>query len=153
MRLGGPLLAEDGRTTNGTLLSKYAGELASIGVRRINISLDTLKRDLFERIARREPFPWLTYRIRRSDGRGLWIAVSGKPVFDDKGGFQGYYGAGRDVTEREEVLVAFRDQSSTTWKFLDLKRGTGASWGGSATVVNDCTWPSPMPDAFCASAQ
>ena len=30
------------------MLSKYAGELSSIGVRRINISLDTLKRDLSE---------------------------------------------------------------------------------------------------------
>ncbi len=41
-------------TTNGTLLSKYAGELSAIGVRRINVSLDTLKRDLFEKIARRD---------------------------------------------------------------------------------------------------
>ncbi len=29
-------------TTNGTLLSKYAGELSAIGVRRINVSLDTI---------------------------------------------------------------------------------------------------------------
>jgi cyclic pyranopterin phosphate synthase len=41
-------------TTNGTLLSKYAGDLSAIGVRRINVSLDTLKRDLFEKIARRD---------------------------------------------------------------------------------------------------
>jgi cyclic pyranopterin phosphate synthase len=41
-------------TTNGTLLSKYAGELSAIGVRRINVSLDTLKRDLFEKISRRD---------------------------------------------------------------------------------------------------
>jgi cyclic pyranopterin phosphate synthase len=41
-------------TTNGTLLSRHAGELASIGVKRINISLDTLKRDVFERISRRD---------------------------------------------------------------------------------------------------
>ncbi|MFT3724587.1 MAG: GTP 3',8-cyclase MoaA [Hyphomonadaceae bacterium] len=41
-------------TTNGTLLSKYAGELSAIGVRRINVSLDTLKRDLFEKVSRRD---------------------------------------------------------------------------------------------------
>lgn len=41
-------------TTNGTLLSRYAGELSAIGVERINISLDTLKPDLFARIARRD---------------------------------------------------------------------------------------------------
>src|ERR1700755_2597839 len=41
-------------TTNGTLLKKYAGELSAICVRRITISLDTLKRDLFEKISRRD---------------------------------------------------------------------------------------------------
>ena len=34
--------------------------------------------------------------------------MTGKPIFDEKGAFQGYYGAGRDVTEREETLVALR---------------------------------------------
>jgi len=60
------------------------------------------------KVAQREPFPWFTYRARGADGRRLWIAVTGKPIFDEKGTFQGYYGAGRDVTEREETLVALR---------------------------------------------
>jgi len=59
-------------------------------------------------IERREPFPWFTYRIRRGDGTPMWIAVTGKPIFDERGEFQGYYGAGRDVTEREETLAALR---------------------------------------------
>ena len=37
-------------TTNGSLLGKYASELASAGVRRINVSLDTLDADKFGRI-------------------------------------------------------------------------------------------------------
>ncbi|MEZ5939199.1 MAG: radical SAM protein, partial [Hyphomonadaceae bacterium] len=41
-------------TTNGTLLSKYAGDLSAIGVKRINVSLDTLKRDVFETLSRRD---------------------------------------------------------------------------------------------------
>ena len=40
-------------TTNGTLLSRYAAELKSAGLRRVNVSLDTLKQDKFEFIARR----------------------------------------------------------------------------------------------------
>lgn len=60
------------------------------------------------RIAQRKPFPWFAYRARRGDGGPMWIAVTGKPIFDEKGEFQGYYGAGRDVTEREETLVALR---------------------------------------------
>ena len=34
-------------TTNGTRLAEFAGTLAAAGVRRINVSLDTLKPDLF----------------------------------------------------------------------------------------------------------
>ncbi|MDI1363479.1 MAG: GTP 3',8-cyclase MoaA, partial [bacterium] len=39
-------------TTNGTQLAKYAKDLARAGVRRINVSLDTLKPDLFKRLTR-----------------------------------------------------------------------------------------------------
>lgn len=40
-------------TTNGSLLSKYAEELKSAGLNRVNVSLDTLKPDKFEYITRR----------------------------------------------------------------------------------------------------
>ena len=39
-------------TTNGTLLSRYAAELKSAGLRRVNVSLDTLRQDKFESITR-----------------------------------------------------------------------------------------------------
>ncbi len=39
-------------TTNGTQLARYAGELADCGVRRINVSLDTLDAEKFRRISR-----------------------------------------------------------------------------------------------------
>ena len=39
-------------TTNGTQLHKYAGQLYATGVRRINVSLDTLNPKKFERITR-----------------------------------------------------------------------------------------------------
>ena len=40
-------------TTNGLLLSRYAAELKQAGLRRVNVSLDTLKPDKFEFITRR----------------------------------------------------------------------------------------------------
>ena len=40
-------------TTNGSLLSKYAGELADCGVKRINVSIDTLDPTKFKLITRR----------------------------------------------------------------------------------------------------
>ena len=39
-------------TTNGVLLSRYANRLAEAGLRRINISLDTLRPDRFKEITR-----------------------------------------------------------------------------------------------------
>jgi cyclic pyranopterin phosphate synthase len=39
-------------TTNGTLLGGYAAELKSAGLRRVNVSLDTLKPDKFNSITR-----------------------------------------------------------------------------------------------------
>jgi len=39
-------------TTNGTLLSRYAAELKSAGLKRVNVSLDTLRPDRFKFITR-----------------------------------------------------------------------------------------------------
>jgi len=39
-------------TTNGTLLSRYAAELKAAGLRRVNVSLDTLKPERFKSITR-----------------------------------------------------------------------------------------------------
>jgi len=39
-------------TTNGIWLSRYAAELKSAGLRRVNVSLDSLRRDRFESITR-----------------------------------------------------------------------------------------------------
>ncbi len=41
-------------STNGTLLKNYAGELKAAGLKRVNISLDTLKPDRFRAITRSE---------------------------------------------------------------------------------------------------
>lgn len=37
------------------------------------------------------------------DGRMRSLTISGKPIFDDEGGFAGYRGSGRDVTERKKA--------------------------------------------------
>lgn len=53
-------------TTNGVLLSKYAEELKSAGLRRINISLDTLKREKFQQISRFDLFDEVMSGIERA---------------------------------------------------------------------------------------
>jgi len=49
---GAGALRELTLTTNGSQLARYAGELAALGVRRINVSLDTLEADRFATITR-----------------------------------------------------------------------------------------------------
>ena len=52
-------------TTNGSQLPKFAQELKDAGVRRINISLDTLKPDRFKAITRWGDFAQVHGRHRR----------------------------------------------------------------------------------------
>jgi len=47
-----PGIQEIALTTNGLLLPRYAEALAAVGLRRVNISLDTLRPDRFRRITR-----------------------------------------------------------------------------------------------------
>ncbi|MFZ4687050.1 MAG: GTP 3',8-cyclase MoaA, partial [Hyphomonadaceae bacterium] len=63
-------------TTNGTLLSKYAGELSAIGVRRINVSLDTLNRKLFETIARRDMLDDVLRGIDAAIAAGIKVKIN-----------------------------------------------------------------------------
>jgi diguanylate cyclase (GGDEF)-like protein/PAS domain S-box-containing protein len=46
----------------------------------------------------RKPFRDFTYAFTRPDGVLRFLRISGEPVFDEAGNFQGYRGVGRDVT-------------------------------------------------------
>ncbi|MCL5960847.1 MAG: GTP 3',8-cyclase MoaA [Chloroflexi bacterium] len=58
-------------TTNGMLLQKYAGDLAKAGLKRVNISLDTLRPDKFERITRLGKIEWVLAGIEAAQKAGL----------------------------------------------------------------------------------
>jgi cyclic pyranopterin phosphate synthase len=49
-----PGLTDLSLTTNGVLLSDHAGDLASAGLRRVNVSLDTLDRSRFAKLSGRD---------------------------------------------------------------------------------------------------
>ena len=63
-------------TTNGTLLSKYAAELADNGVKRINISLDSLKPEVFAKLSRRDVLPKVLAGIEAARKAGLKIKIN-----------------------------------------------------------------------------
>ena len=66
-----------------------------------------------------ESFRNLEFPTRGSDGVMRWVSVSGYPIFDEKGGFRGYRGVGRDITERKrnETLL------------MNIARGVSAEVG------------------------
>ena len=63
-------------TTNGTQLSKYAGLLKSSGINRINLSLDTLSRDTFQALTRRDALDQVMAGIDAAQAAGLDIKIN-----------------------------------------------------------------------------
>jgi len=63
-------------TTNGSQLARFAGELASCGVRRINVSLDSLDPDRFRTITRRGSLSGVLAGIDAAQRAGLSIKIN-----------------------------------------------------------------------------
>jgi cyclic pyranopterin phosphate synthase len=63
-------------TTNGTQLEKYADDLAAAGVRRINVSLDTMDGALFERLSRRDRLANVLRGIAAAREAGLRVKLN-----------------------------------------------------------------------------
>ena len=74
-------------TTNGSQLSKYAAELADLGVRRINISLDTLDPHKFQAITRWGKLDKVLEGLEAAKAAGLAVKINTvalKGVNDDE---------------------------------------------------------------------
>ena len=74
-------------TTNGSQLTKFAAELKDAGVRRINVSLDTLRPDRFKAITRWGDFSQVMAGIDAAEKAGLAVklnAVALKGLNDDE---------------------------------------------------------------------
>jgi len=63
-------------TTNATLLSRYAGGLVAAGVKRVNISLDTLDPQRFAALTRTGDFAEVMQGIDAADQAGLKIKIN-----------------------------------------------------------------------------
>jgi cyclic pyranopterin phosphate synthase len=74
--LGTGALDELTLTTNGTQLRRYADELAEAGVRRINVSLDTLKPDVFKGITRWGSLPVVLAGLQAAKAAGLQVKIN-----------------------------------------------------------------------------
>ncbi|MFC3713800.1 GTP 3',8-cyclase MoaA [Sphingoaurantiacus capsulatus] len=63
-------------TTNGSQLARHAADLAAAGVRRINVSLDTLDPDRFARITRWGRLPQVLEGIAAAIAAGLHVKIN-----------------------------------------------------------------------------
>jgi len=66
-----PGIAEVAMTTNGILLGEYAQELRAAGLTRLNISLDTLDRERFRQLSRRDELPRVLEGIAAAQRAGF----------------------------------------------------------------------------------
>lgn len=67
-------------TTNGSQLGKYAEELAACGVKRINVSLDTLDEEKFAEITRWGRLPQVLRGIEAAQAAGLRVKLNAVAV-------------------------------------------------------------------------
>lgn len=159
-------------TTNGTRLAGVAGALADAGVRRINVSLDTLDRETFARIARRDELPAVIGGIAAAQAAGLKVKLNVVALKDMNASaipdlLNWAHGRGMDVslievmpvgaveasrTDQFVPLSAVRDALEARWTLTRSAHATGgpsryfdiAETGGRIGFI------SPLTDNFCA---
>ena len=69
-------------TTNGSQLEKYADQLAALGIKRINVSLDTLDEDKFARVTRWGRLPQVLRGIAAAQAAGIRVKINAVALKD-----------------------------------------------------------------------
>lgn len=79
-----------------------------------------------ENLGARKPFRAFIFRVVLDNGNEAWCAINGNPKFDADGVFQGYFGSGRDVTDRRRLIEDLRRSETQLREFNDL--AADVSW-------------------------
>jgi cyclic pyranopterin phosphate synthase len=116
-------------TTNGSQLERFAGDLFDAGVRRVNVSLDTLDEEKFARITRWGRLPQVLRGIDAAQGAGLRVkinAVALKGFNEDELFTLTDWCAGRDMDLTFiEVMpmgdIGNEDRLGQYWSLKDLR--------------------------------
>ncbi|HEY3799199.1 MAG TPA: GTP 3',8-cyclase MoaA [Caulobacteraceae bacterium] len=128
-------LAELTLTTNGTRLAEFAGDLAALGVKRINVSLDTRDPDLFRRITRGGDLAKVLAGIEAARAAGLAVKINTVALAHDNAAeipslVQWAHGLGLDLTLIETMPLGEVDADRTD-QFLsldDVRRDLAGYW-------------------------
>jgi len=160
-------------TTNGSQLAKYAKELKAHGVRRINVSLDTLDADKFRAITRWGSLPDVLAGIDAAQAAGIKIkinAVALKGVNEDEflQLIEWAHGRGMDLTLIEVMplgeigegrldqylpLSLVRARLSERYRLDDIDYRTGgpARYVRVAETGGQLGFITPLTHNFCES--
>jgi len=160
-------------TTNGTQLERLAGEIADAGVKRINVSLDTMDGQLFRQLSRRDRLNDVLRGIAAAKEAGLRVklnTVALKGLNEDEIPFlvEWAHAHGHDITLIETMplgevdgervdhylpLPIVRDALEERWTLVESDYATG---GPSRYVTVKETggrlgFITPLTNNFCAS--
>jgi GTP 3',8-cyclase len=160
-------------TTNGSQLARFAGDLADAGVRRINVSLDTLDATKFQAITRWGRFEQVMAGIEAARQAGLALKINMvalKGVNEDEiDRMLGWCGAegfdltlietmpmgdiDGDRTEQYLPLSLVRADLEKRWTLTDipLKTGGPARYVEVAETGGRLGFITPMTHNFCES--
>ena len=160
-------------TTNGSQLSRFAGELAGCGVRRINVSLDTLDADKFRAITRWGDIDKVLAGIEAARAAGLAVkinAVALKNLNEDEipALMRWAHGKGMGLTLIEVMpmgdvgagrldqyvpLSLLRARLAQQFTLTDLDESTGgpARYARVAETGGKLGFITPMTHNFCES--
>jgi len=169
--LAGGGLDELTLTTNGSQLARYAGELADCGVRRINVSVDTLDPAKFRAITRWGELDKVMGGIRAAAAAGLKIkinAVALKGINEDEIDdlIRWSHGSGMDLTLIETMplgeiegdrtdqylplsLVRARLEERWTLRDIPYKTGGPARYVEIAETGGRLGFITPLTHNFC----
>ena len=160
-------------TTNGSQLQKYARDLADVGVKRINVSLDTLDPDKFRAITRWGDLSKVLNGIDAARAAGLAVkinAVALKGVNEDElaGLIEWAHGLGMDLTLIEVMplgdvgagrldqylplsMVRARLAERFTFDEIDYRTGGPARYVRVAETGGRLGFITPLTHNFCES--
>jgi cyclic pyranopterin phosphate synthase len=169
------MLEELTLTTNGVRLREFAAPLAAAGVKRINVSLDSLDRATFARIARDDRLEQVLDGIAAARNQGLLVKINTVALKNDNARelpelIRWAHGWGMDITLIETMplgsvdedradqflsLAAVRRDLQSYWTLTDLPDRTGgpsryvriAETGGRLGLIT------PLSHNFCDSCR
>lgn len=108
-------------TTNGILLDKYLPLLKECNVRNLNISLDTLDREQFNHMTRRDYFDRVLSNIHQSIAQGFIVKINAVLM--------------KGINDSEIVdFVEFTKHNKVSFRFIEFMPFDGNNWDTSKVV-------------------